>query len=406
MDITAFGLATKAAKELKDIKKDMGQNVEGAYNNVKERLDQVESDIEKAYLLANKAIVNNAINITKAEGRLNAITMAQENNYTMIHFDELYNLYGIDTTKSKYITHDATSGIIESYDDSCEVVTNEINIGSTKNLIVVTGDQQNRPFVRFKGKGGFIFGNRSQYSITGTITLEAVFKMQEYSNSFGNVFANVQQRGWSINFKNCCPGLYLHINRAYVILQSSTSFNLGELVHVVGTYDGTTVRLYVNGVLEDSQVRVGTITTPNENLVFGYNPPNTTSEAKDFDLYEARVFNRFRTIEEIEENKKELINKEGLVLHVKPVIGGMKDLSPYGVTPEKTSNFTGQVGGSSTTPNLYKGDVYISFDALTWHKKKTEEVIDIEKVNSTGMVSIKIPISSKAILSYYSVIWE
>ena len=52
-----------------------------------------------------------------------------------------------------------------------------------------------------------------------------------------------------------------HINGTQYVIQSPTTYPLNTWHHAVATYDGTTVKLYVNGVLQAQSVLPGTLTT-------------------------------------------------------------------------------------------------------------------------------------------------
>lgn len=138
MDITSFSIASKAANNLKKIKNDMGNNVTSSYATVKERLDQVEKDIEAAYKLTDDVVVQNAINIAKAEAKLNAIAKAAQFDFEQMIFDDLFDSSGIDTTFSKDYSHDSTNGTIKASSNQCEIITNQIDINNASNLIIVS----------------------------------------------------------------------------------------------------------------------------------------------------------------------------------------------------------------------------------------------------------------------------
>jgi uncharacterized GH25 family protein len=84
-----------------------------------------------------------------------------------------------------------------------------------------------------------------------------------------------------------------------VSVTSTTSINVGQFYHVTGTYDGATVKLYVNGVLEASQPASFAIGyQPGKSLFFG-----STNETFDGKLTgvldEVHLYNRALTATEI-----------------------------------------------------------------------------------------------------------
>jgi len=90
---------------------------------------------------------------------------------------------------------------------------------------------------------------------------------------------------------------------AYAEADSSTVLNLNEWYHLVGTFDGTNIKLYINGVLDKTTARTGTISYPEDlNTQIGgrgqYAPGEYTaghiasvavySDAKDADFIKAQ----------------------------------------------------------------------------------------------------------------------
>lgn len=132
MEITSFGLASKAANDLKSIRRDMGSGVTGTYPNVKARLDQVEKDIEMAYKLTDEVIINNAINISKAESKINAYAKSMQFQMEQMIFDDLYDLSGIDLSLSSSYSHNYTAGTVQGG----TIVTREIYVGNCENILV------------------------------------------------------------------------------------------------------------------------------------------------------------------------------------------------------------------------------------------------------------------------------
>lgn len=136
MEITSFGLASKAASDLKRIRKDMGNNVTSSYANVKERLDQVEKDIEAAYKLTDEIIVNNAINIAKAEAKINTIANATKFDFEQMIFDDLFDLTNIDMTTNSP-KHDSYYGWI-SLERGESVITKDIVFNKPVTKVLIT----------------------------------------------------------------------------------------------------------------------------------------------------------------------------------------------------------------------------------------------------------------------------
>lgn len=113
MDIVSYGVASQAASGSRKTDKEiLGVGVKDTHANVKERLDNLDDDINGAHALADKMIVQDAVNIMKAHAKLNAVAKATKYEMHNMIFDDLLDLSGIDTAKSSGYTHDAVNGSI------------------------------------------------------------------------------------------------------------------------------------------------------------------------------------------------------------------------------------------------------------------------------------------------------
>jgi hypothetical protein len=80
---------------------------------------------------------------------------------------------------------------------------------------------------------------------------------------------------------------------------STTQLPLNTFTHLAGTYDGTTIKIYVNGVLENSVVSsIGTLTNSTFPLVIGSTGPCPGGTLAEVD--EVELFNRALDITEIQ----------------------------------------------------------------------------------------------------------
>ncbi|MFZ4058434.1 MAG: LamG-like jellyroll fold domain-containing protein [Ferruginibacter sp.] len=123
------------------------------------------------------------------------------------------------------------------------------------------------------------------------------------------------------------PGIYVQqttgkvsagilINGIQQIVTSSLAINDNEWHHTAFTYDGTTLKLYIDGSLDGTLTAAGTITTNSSPLDIGYNSPlNLYPFIGKID--EVRVWNTTRTLSEIQTamNGTLLGNESGLVAY-------------------------------------------------------------------------------------------
>jgi len=80
---------------------------------------------------------------------------------------------------------------------------------------------------------------------------------------------------------------------------SNTPIAYGEWVHIAGTYDGTTVRIYINGTLTGSTLLSGPINVGNQPVMVGAHAWNGDGNWFNGTIDEVRVYNYSRTAEKI-----------------------------------------------------------------------------------------------------------
>ncbi|HEC75825.1 MAG TPA: hypothetical protein ENI33_01015 [Thermoplasmatales archaeon] len=87
-------------------------------------------------------------------------------------------------------------------------------------------------------------------------------------------------------------------------VQSSTKYFSAEWYHVTATFNGQCVRIYVNGVLEDSNQAGGTLSHPKENICIGCRPYSYVYFFHGI-IDEIRIYNRALTASEIQAHYNE-----------------------------------------------------------------------------------------------------
>ena len=100
------------------------------------------------------------------------------------------------------------------------------------------------------------------------MTIETTFKVEKFSGSYVNLFGNMESAG--IGFEiypnsedsdKADLSAWVHIN-GYKVPRVNGVLKYGEWNHSVVTYDGSKVKLYLNGELIDSVSASGDITVP------------------------------------------------------------------------------------------------------------------------------------------------
>jgi len=199
-----------------------------------------------------------------------------------------------------------TNGVTQYLDDiSFKEVTNDL-VGFW------SLDADNSvPALSFDGVNDVInIPHSSDYKPTTAITVSSWYKPTDHSDWGKIICVPYYSSGWSNPYfsyalsstdstsgKPAFGGAFTN-SGTYGTVTASTAMNLNEWYHIVGTYDGTSLKIYVNGVLENTTSRTGDIYYPiDANIQIGgrgeYSPGEFTeghiasvavySDAKDVD---------------------------------------------------------------------------------------------------------------------------
>ena len=157
---------------------------------------------------------------------------------------------------------------------------------------------------------GMYYNGNSSYSLIGqynkeNITYETTFMPFNYSES-QHIMSNVDSGGCAIYFENKKINGYCYINGAYRKVSSIEEINIFKYYSVSLTYDGNTLKLYLNGILQNEINIVGKIKAPDysTSVILGANPVGNKSEDSYFVgiISSSRIYDRALTKEEIEKN--------------------------------------------------------------------------------------------------------
>ena len=144
-----------------------------------------------------------------------------------------------------------------------------------------------------------------QINYTNNVTLETTFSVDSVKSSNQYVFSNIESGGYSIFVRSTgYIGAHFYIDGAYRRVDATNAINPGEVYHVAATYDGTDIKLYVNGVLDNTVNYSGTITNPqgDTKLSLGCNPSPTGSNHEGYfggKIYNAAIYNTVLTASQI-----------------------------------------------------------------------------------------------------------
>jgi hypothetical protein len=164
-------------------------------------------------------------------------------------------------------------------------------------------------------------GTSASADITGAITLEAWVRSDGAATQ-SIVKKNTATTGYELSLSNNTgAGLpqnyFFRLNGNDTYRVNSTSYYPvdGTWAHVAGTYDGSVMKLYVNGVQEGGNVPgPASFASNTSNLVIGTDAGAIATKSFNGGIDEVRVWNVARTAQEILDNyKKEISSGTGLV---------------------------------------------------------------------------------------------
>lgn len=162
-------------------------------------------------------------------------------------------------------------------------------------------------------------GNSSVFNATNAISIESWVYPTEHGSEktivskFGDTANN---DSYILRLENGAPHFYIKIGGSWFGVSDSNILSLNAWHHVVGVYDGATMKIFINGVLLNTVARTGTIDVSTSTLKIG-------GWASGFNfsgnIDDVRIWNIARTNEQITNSKNCEIqsNTTGLVAYYK-----------------------------------------------------------------------------------------
>jgi hypothetical protein len=187
-------------------------------------------------------------------------------------------------------------------------------------------DFYNKGTLRFDGSNDYVFLSNSQLNISSTITVEVWVKYNAQGGYNARAYSVITCKGypWTWLLEDQSGQFNFRISTSVNSdsnVNSSYSHGLNTWNHVVGTYDGTSQKIYVDGVLRNTVSLTGTInTSSNDALVGLYNYGDYCLTGN---VGAVRVYNKALSATEILQNyeaqKSKFANtivQQGLVLNL------------------------------------------------------------------------------------------
>ena len=132
--------------------------------------------------------------------------------------------------------------------------------------------------LEFDGYGDYVeISNESAFDITGAITVAAWIKVNRFEKRWQTIVAKgdtswrLQRTAEEDTLAFHCTGIASVAGRWPQGIEGNKDVNDGKWHHVVGVYDGSTVSLYIDGVLDNSSQASGAIQTNDFDVNIGGN---------------------------------------------------------------------------------------------------------------------------------------
>jgi hypothetical protein len=216
------------------------------------------------------------------------------------------------------------------------------NKGQLKGAPKPDGSAENR-VLSLDGEGDYVLvaDSQSLRSFSNAITIEVWFKASSFYPENGMVNSIVRKNitagieNFFLRFRNVAGGPSVEMSVGYdnEVLKAPYNFAVDTWYHLAGTYNGSVITVFLNGVSVNSEIASGSLYIDESDLFIGRGDPEFSSgEFFHGALDELRIWNVARSPEEIQAAMKSpLTGKEdGLVVYLNFDEGTAKDLSDHG----------------------------------------------------------------------------
>ena len=204
-------------------------------------------------------------------------------------------------------------------DEIAKYYSNNVNYHANSNLLFnkkfgnqetyLTNANYAEKGITFNGSTSYIDVGYSEYDFDKNLTIVSKFKTTGEESQ--HIISNAQAAGFMISIveNKINFSIYGETVQAYKTIISTTTVENDKWYTAVGTYDGTTMKLYVNGELEASLSLADSIKPSNVQVFIGANPnPKNAQEYFSGTISDALVTKEVITAEKIKNNYSNEIN--------------------------------------------------------------------------------------------------
>jgi hypothetical protein len=151
-------------------------------------------------------------------------------------------------------------------------------------------------------KGLKVVGNQTAFYFDGSTRVDTGFSTDNMAqltvecwfyparNATETLISSAEGAGISLEFLSSKPSISVNTGGSYKVGTSPDAVSLNTWHHVAATYDGSNVRLYVDGILKQTVACTGTVTASSQKISLGTNPPGNSSNFQGR-MSNARIWN-------------------------------------------------------------------------------------------------------------------
>ena len=251
----------------------------------------------------------------------------------------------------------------------------------------------------FDGINDYVsFGSSTVFDVDTAVTYEAWIRSDSTSGFIFNKWVNFLEDK-QMTYSGDKVTFYMHNVFSGVSLVSASSVPMHQYTHVAATYDGSTAKLYINGVLDTSKSVSSSARNSAGVLYLAHNPDRfDNNSAFKGVIDEFRIWNTARTESEIQSTMNQSLNgnEPGLV-------GYWKFDEGHGVTTADATN-NGNDGAIS-------GAVWIPGITGVEGENKSPETFHISQnypnpFNPSTRVQYSLPSQSHVMITIYNILGQ
>ena len=170
---------------------------------------------------------------------------------------------------------------------------------------VISGAVWGSNYLKFDGSNDWVKLTQMNYS---NYTIEIVTMPEALPSSEVDLVANFESGGYGLVFVNGYAKNLAYVSSAYKEAKVPSISTINTKYSIAGSYDGKTLKVYMNGNLASSLSLTGSIGTTSSSTVMaiGANPAGSSANGNYYNgrVYSVRIYNRALTDAEIRENYK------------------------------------------------------------------------------------------------------